>query len=61
MTFDEIVEAFYMLEPDLDEQWRSPNKSISKIISSAVKFGVIERSKLYAGGALMRIILMLDY
>lgn len=47
MTFEEIVSAFYLLEPSLNDQWRNPNKSISKIISRAVGFGVIKRSKIY--------------
>lgn len=46
-TFEEIVNAFYLLEPDLDEKWRNPNKSISKIISRACKFGAILRQKIY--------------
>jgi hypothetical protein len=45
MTFDEIVEAFYLVETDLNEKWRNPNKSISKIISRAVRFGVVIREK----------------
>lgn len=49
MSFDEIAEAFFKLESDLDEKWRNPNKSISKIISRAVRFRVVNREKKYGG------------
>ena len=47
MTFDDIVKAFFLLENDLDEKWRSPNKSISKIISRACNFNMVIRKKVY--------------
>lgn len=47
MTFEEIMEAFYTLEPNIDDRWREPNKSISKIISRACKFGAVLRQKKY--------------
>ena len=47
MSFEEIVEEFFQLESDLNERWRNPNKSISKIISRACRFGTILRSKAY--------------
>jgi hypothetical protein len=47
MTFEDIVSAFYQMETDLDERWRNPNKSISKIISRACNFQVVTRKKAY--------------
>ena len=47
MTFEDIANAFFKLEHDLNERWRNPNKSISKIISRACKFQVIKREKVY--------------
>ncbi|HKC66772.1 MAG TPA: hypothetical protein VKG26_00945 [Bacteroidia bacterium] len=47
MTFEDIVKAFYLMESDLDERWRNPNKSISKIISRACNFQVVMRKKAY--------------
>jgi hypothetical protein len=47
MTFEDIVNAFFQLETNLDEKWRNPNKSISKIISRACSFHAITRKKMY--------------
>jgi len=47
MTFEDIVNAFLQLETDLDEKWRNPRKSISKIISRACSFQVVCREKAY--------------
>jgi hypothetical protein len=47
MTFEDIVKAFYLMETDLNEKWRNPNKSISKIISRACKFQVVIRKTAY--------------
>lgn len=47
MSFEDIVSAFFDLEPDLKDRWTNPAKSISKIISRACKFSVIDRRKAY--------------
>lgn len=47
LTFEEIYEVFSALEPDLEDRWTNPGKSISKIISRACKFGVVSRAKIY--------------
>jgi len=47
MSFEDITSAFTLLEPGLKDQWLNPNKSISKIISRACRFGVVLRAKLY--------------
>lgn len=47
MSLDEIVEVFFQRETDLEEKWRNPKKSISKIISRAVRFGAVLRKRIY--------------
>ena len=47
MTYNDIKDAFLLLEPELRERWANVNRAITDLLAKACKYKVIVKSEIY--------------